>query len=84
MQGNVAEWCNDAYDKSYYQNSPADNPRGPEQETGQKYVLRGGAWDSSAEALRSSARAGEDAGFQDACFSRDAIGFRCVRKAPAE
>ena len=78
MPGNVAEWCNDVYGKGYYQNSPADNPRGPEE--GKRYVLRGGAWDSSAEALRSSARAGEDPGFQDACFSRDAIGFRCVKR----
>jgi formylglycine-generating enzyme required for sulfatase activity len=77
MSGNVAEWCNDVYAKGCYQNSPADNPRGPED--GSKYVLRGGAWDSSAEALRSCARAGEDPGFQDACFARDAIGFRCVK-----
>jgi acetoin utilization deacetylase AcuC-like enzyme len=32
----------------------------------------------------SAARFGEEPGFSDACFSRDAIGFRCVRKAPAE
>jgi len=87
MSGNVAEWCNDVYGKAYYKgshvdNRPADNPRGPQE--GEKYVLRGGAWDSSAEALRSCARAGEDPGFQDACFARDAIGFRCVRKAPHE
>jgi hypothetical protein len=24
---------------------------------------------------------GENTGFQDACFARDAIGFRCVRRA---
>jgi formylglycine-generating enzyme required for sulfatase activity len=82
MYGNVAEWCNDAYDKNYYQKSPAQNPRGPA--GGRKYVLRGGAWDSKADSLRSSHRVGETPGFQDACFARDAIGFRCVRKAPAK
>jgi len=80
MHGNVAEWCNDVYDKDYYQHSPAKNPRGPED--GEKYVLRGGAWNSSAEACLSAYRVGQDPGFQDACFARNAIGFRCVRKAP--
>jgi formylglycine-generating enzyme required for sulfatase activity len=80
MHGNVAEWCHDNYDKQYYAQSPEQNPRGPEE--GDKNVLRGGAWNSAADALRSSARLGESPGFQDACFARDAIGFRCVRKAP--
>ena len=79
MHGNVAEWCNDVYEKNYYKTSPAANPRGPAE--GPKYVLRGGAWNSSAESVRSSYRVGENPGFQDACFARDAIGFRCVRKA---
>jgi formylglycine-generating enzyme required for sulfatase activity len=78
MHGNVAEWCHDVYDKTYYQNSPEKNPRGPA--NGKDYVLRGGSWASAAEALRSSYRIGESPGFSDACFARDAIGFRCVRK----
>ena len=82
MLGDVAEWCNDVYDPGYYKRSPEENPRGPEE--GEKYVLRGGAWNSKAEACRPSYRVGEDPGFQDACFSLDAIGFRCVRRAPAE
>ena len=80
MTGNVAEWCNDVYDKYYYKESPERNPRGPAD--GEKYVLRGGAWSSSPKACRASHRVGEAPGFQDACFARDAIGFRCVRKAP--
>ena len=80
MHGNVAEWCNDVYDKSYYSNSPPNNPHGPSD--GKQSVLRGGAWKSAAEALRSSYRLGENPGFSDACLARDAIGFRCVRKAP--
>jgi formylglycine-generating enzyme required for sulfatase activity len=82
MHGNVAEWCQDVYDKGYYQASPEKNPRGPTD--GKEYVLRGGSWKSAADALRSAYRLGESPGFSDACLARDAIGFRCVRKAPPE
>ena len=82
MHGNVAEWCQDVYDKGYYKSSPEQNPRGPPD--GKEYVLRGGSWKSNAEALRSAYRLGETPGFSDACLARDAIGFRCVRKAPAD
>ena len=78
MYGNVAEWCNDIYSDSYYKETPEKNPQGPAK--GKKYILRGGSWSSSAESCRSSYRIGEDPGFQDACFTRDDIGFRCVRK----
>ncbi len=80
MHGNVAEWCNDNYDKNYYHASPEANPRGPSQ--GKENVLRGGAWKSGADTLKSSYRLGDNPGFSDACLARDAIGFRCVRKAP--
>jgi formylglycine-generating enzyme required for sulfatase activity len=78
MHGNVAEWCNDNYDKGYYQSSPEANPHGPAQ--GKENVLRGGAWKSGADTLKSSYRLGDNPGFSDACLARDAIGFRCVRK----
>jgi acetoin utilization deacetylase AcuC-like enzyme len=81
MHGNVAEWCNDAYAADYFATSPGQNPHGPKE--GEKYVLRGGAWNSSPEGCRSAQRVGETPGFQDSCFARDAIGFRCVRRAPA-
>ena len=80
MHGNVAEWCNDVYAAAYYAKSSKENPRGPDD--GERYVLRGGAWNSSAERCRSAARIGAVPGFQDACFARDAVGFRCVRRAP--
>jgi formylglycine-generating enzyme required for sulfatase activity len=80
MHGNVAEWCQDVYDPNYYKASPEKAPRGPDE--GNDFVLRGGSWKSSADALRSAARIGETAGFSDACLARDAIGFRCVRKVP--
>ncbi len=82
MHGNVAEWCNDVYQKDYYASSPEKNPRGPDD--GKEYALRGGSWKSPGEACRSAYRLGEIAGFSDACLARDAIGFRCVRRLPAE
>jgi formylglycine-generating enzyme required for sulfatase activity len=82
MHGNVAEWCHDAFDKDYYKNNADKNPRGPEPKEGKLWVVRGGSWKSAAETLRSSYRLGEDPGFADACLAPDAIGFRCVRKAP--
>jgi formylglycine-generating enzyme required for sulfatase activity len=80
MHGNVAEWCQDLYDPNYYKASPEKTPRGPDQSN--EYVLRGGSWKSPADTLRSAYRIGETPGFSDACLARDAIGFRCVCKAP--
>jgi formylglycine-generating enzyme required for sulfatase activity len=80
MHGNVAEWCQDVYDRGYYRASPEKEPRGPDE--GNENVLRGGSWKSLADAVRSAYRIGENPGFSDACLARDAIGFRCVRKAP--
>ena len=80
LLGNVAEWCNDMYAADAYAQGPATNPRGPA--SGKLYVLRGGAWNTSAEGLRVFMRTAENPGFSDACLHRDAIGFRCVRKAP--
>ena len=82
MHGNVAEWCNDVYSEDYYKSGPQENPRGPGE--GEEFLLRGGAWNSTPAACRSSRRVAEEPGFSDACFARDAIGFRCVRKAPVD
>ena len=77
--GNVWEWCNDFYQVDYYQESPKDNPRGPE--AGETKVVRGGAWKFSAESCRSGYRYNEDPGYADVCFGYDIYGFRCVRNA---
>lgn len=79
MHGNVAEWCNDFYLKDYYKQSPDRYPKGPAE--GRERIVRGGAWNLSADSCRSSYRAG-DPSINDTCLANDAIGFRCVRNAP--
>jgi acetoin utilization deacetylase AcuC-like enzyme len=81
MHGNVGEWCNDVFAKDTYAKSSDKNPRGPAE--GDRYVVRGGGWSSGQQNHTSSSRSAESAGFSDACLAPDAIGFRCVRKAPA-
>ena len=82
MHGNVAEWCNDVYGAAYYAGAPDRSPRGPADSDLAKFVVRGGAWNTSADACRSAARTHEDPGQIDGCFSRGDIGFRCVRRPP--
>jgi acetoin utilization deacetylase AcuC-like enzyme/formylglycine-generating enzyme required for sulfatase activity len=79
MHGNVAEWCNDRYAKDYYKQSPDKDPRGPSE--GRERVIRGGAWNSSVGSCRSAYRT-SSLSIDDTCLADDAIGFRCVRKAP--
>jgi len=73
MAGNVWEWCNDWYDYKYYQESPGENPAGPD--SGSSRVLRGGSWHGSKYECRSAFR------YKNAPdFNRSDIGFRVVRK----
>ncbi len=42
MAGGVTEWCQDWFERTYYANSPPENPRGPQD--GMYRIVRGGAW----------------------------------------
>jgi Tol biopolymer transport system component len=81
MHGNVWQWCNDYYNESTYADSPKENPKGPS--AGKERVLRGGAWDCTADKCRAAYRSKEFPVFSDACFGADSYGFRRVRKGEA-
>jgi len=85
LYGNVSEWCEDVYNPTYYQDSPAVNPTGPSDPgVDVKRVMRGGSWKASADMCRASFRQGQRTGNTDACFYTDYCGFRCVRRLTAE
>lgn len=72
MTGNVAELCNDFYDKY----NPADllNPKGPQ--AGKKISIRGGSWNSIDGKARISARESNGTGAR-----KSTTGLRLVRSS---
>lgn len=72
MHGNAYEWVSDWYSESYYQESPADNPQGPNGGAGR--VLRGGGWAFSAFDLSVAKR-----NFWTSSSRNTNIGFRVVK-----
>ena len=69
---NVGEWVADWYGVNYYENSPEQNPQGPE--SGQFKVLRGGSWSDAPKYLLTYGR------FKLAPEIRNSYtGFRCAQ-----
>ncbi|MFC1997292.1 formylglycine-generating enzyme family protein [Chloroflexota bacterium] len=73
MSGNVWEWVWDWY--ADYTTASQSNPKGPEK--GTQKVIRGGAWASPAEGVRTSYRIDEGGDIRPST-SHPNIGFRCV------
>ncbi len=77
MASGVAEWCSDWFERTYYEHSPAGNPRGPEQ--GMYRIIRGGSWSSGPRRItvffRNWVRPNQ---------RTPNLGFRCVKNAPAQ
>ena len=76
IAGNVWEWVSDIYASDYYSQTPADgwsNPEGPN--TGERYVLRGGAFNHPTDDLRIADRSNLPADSKYVSF-----GFRCARR----
>jgi eukaryotic-like serine/threonine-protein kinase len=72
MAGNVQEWVADWYSATYYNTSPTSNPTGPS--TGTLKVLRGGAWYSDFQYVRTAFRQlASEPGFRGG-----GTGFRCA------
>ncbi|MGQ0812347.1 MAG: formylglycine-generating enzyme family protein [Nitrospiraceae bacterium] len=74
MAGNVWEWVADWYDPRYYETSPANNPKGPE--NGTKKVIRGAGWQNETPTVRIFTRVDSDPTVRN-----ESTGFRCAADA---
>jgi len=72
MSGNVMEWCNDWYSKTYYHDAPYKNPEGPS--AGSHRVIRGGSWNNTKKYIRCTNRSYSTMGSR-----YDDLGFRLAK-----
>ncbi len=77
MAGNGQEWIADWYQEDYYRREEIRNPEGPA--TGEEKVLRGGSWNDSPVAGRTTARMKMLPDYRDTT-----IGFRCAKSAEGD
>ncbi|HTI52079.1 MAG TPA: formylglycine-generating enzyme family protein [Planctomycetaceae bacterium] len=77
MHGNVAEMTADWYARFYYKDSPADDPRGPE--NGGDRVVLGGGWGTDAARCRAAFRRSNATSGKAAYF-----GFRVALDVPVK
>jgi sulfatase modifying factor 1 len=77
MVGNVFELVSDYWDRDYYEQSPRDNPTGPQQ--GNNHVCRGGYYKSAAPYANCVWR-----GMTTEGYGVHLIGFRCARSPGAK
>jgi formylglycine-generating enzyme required for sulfatase activity len=75
MSGNVAEYTNDWYQADYYNNSPANDPIGPD--SGENKVIRGGNYEARHTFL-GGALSVYVRGYSTPSMGFWDIGFRCV------
>ena len=73
MAGNVYEWVSDWYTENYYENSPYENPTGPDGNL--QKVVRGGDFLGQSVAIRASNR------YWSYPYRNDFDGFRCAMDA---
>jgi len=72
LLGNVWEWTSDWFDEGYYRQSPASDPKGPDNALQYK-VVRGGAWAHNPQNARVSLR-----NWSEPTLRLSVIGFRCA------
>lgn len=77
MSGNVMEWCNDWYSKSYYQIAPYKNPPGAASSSHR--AIRGGSWNNTKHHIRCTNRSYSTQGSK-----YDDLGFRLARDVDPE